>query len=222
MTDTGAVTGLEELPSILPIFPLTGALLLTAGQLPLNIFEPRYLAMVSDAMATHRLIGMVQPRDPESSLLEPEIYTIGCAGKICEYAELPNGMLRITLEGVRRFRVVEELSVSTQYRQVRADFKAFKRISEQKDDQKIDREALHEALRHFLEFEIDENDANDWKALDRLEDDSLINSLSMICPFTPAEKQALLEAEDVYSRSSLLISLLQMMLQHDQMHNTVQ
>jgi uncharacterized protein len=219
MTDTGAMTGLEELPSVLPIFPLTGALLLTTGQLPLNIFEPRYLAMVSDAMATHRLIGMVQPRDPESSHLEPEVYKIGCAGKICEYAELPNGILRITLEGICRFRIMEELEVSTQYRQVRADFSSFKHAEAVEHHQKIDRDALHEALRHFLEFE---NDANDWKALDRLEDDCLINSLSMICPFTPAEKQALLEASDVYSRSVLLISLLQMMLQHDQMHNTVQ
>jgi uncharacterized protein len=219
MTETGAMTGLEELPSVLPVFPLTGALLLTTGQLPLNIFEPRYLAMVNDAMETHRLIGMVQPRDPESTLLEPEIYNVGCAGKICEYAELPNGMLRITLEGVCRFRILEELDVGTQYRQVRADFATYKQDQTEVHSQQIDRDALHEALHHFLEFE---NDAKDWQALDHLEDDSLINSLSMICPFSPAEKQALLEAKDIFARSELLISLLQMMLQHDQMHNTVQ
>jgi len=219
MTETGAMTGLEELPSVLPVFPLTGALLLTTGQLPLNIFEPRYLAMVNDAMETHRLIGMVQPRDPESALLEPEIYNVGCAGKICEYAELPNGMLRITLEGVCRFRILEELNVSTQYRQVRADFATYKQDQTEVHSQQIDRDALHEALHHFLEFE---NDTKDWQALDHLEDDSLINSLSMICPFSPAEKQALLEAKDIFARSELLISLLQMMLQHDQMHNTVQ
>lgn len=219
MTETGAMTGLEELPSVLPIFPLTGALLLTTGQLPLNIFEPRYLAMVNDAMETHRLIGMIQPRDPESTLLEPEIYNVGCAGKICEYAELPNGMLRITLEGVCRFRILKELDVSTQYRQVHADFATYKQDWTEVHSPLIDRDALHEALHHFFEFE---NDAKDWQALDHLEDDSLINSLSMICPFSPAEKQALLEAKDIFSRSELLISLLQMMLQHDQMHNTVQ
>ncbi|PHQ68935.1 MAG: peptidase S16, partial [Sneathiella sp.] len=127
MTETGAMAGLEELPSILPVFPLTGALLLTTGQLPLNIFEPRYLAMVRDAMEAHRLIGMVQPKDPETNHPAPEIYTVGCAGKICEYGELPNGMLRITLEGVCRFRIAQEMDVATQYRQVKAYYSPFLR-----------------------------------------------------------------------------------------------
>ncbi|WP_373083798.1 LON peptidase substrate-binding domain-containing protein [Sneathiella sp.] len=219
MTDTGAMTGLEELPAVLPIFPLTGALLLATGQLPLNIFEPRYLAMVHDAMATHRLIGMVQPRDPQSNSLEPEIYRIGCAGKICELGDLPNGMLRITLEGVCRFEIHEELDVATQYRQVKADYAIFRHDLTPVQDRRIDRDALHEALYHFLEFE---DGASDWQALNRLEDDSLVNSLAMLCPFSPAEKQALLEAPDVFARSSLLISLLQMMLQQIQTHRTVQ
>ena len=153
MTDTGAMTGLEELPPVLPIFPLTGALLLATGHLPLNIFEPRYLAMVRDAMATHRLIGMVQPKDPNTNLMEPEIYNIGCVGKICEYGELPNDMLRITLEGICRFEIREELDVATQYRQVKADYHNFRHDLEPIPGQKIDRQALHEALHHFLEFE---------------------------------------------------------------------
>ncbi len=219
MTNTGAITGLEELPSVLPIFPLTGALLLSSGQLPLNIFEPRYLAMVKDAMDSHRLIGMVQPRDPETNDPSPEVYSVGCAGKICEYGELPNGMFRITLEGICRFRIVQELEVATQYRQIEADFASFHNDLVPSQCSKIDRNALHEALHHFLEFE---DETNDWKALDHLEDESLINSLSMICPFSPVEKQALLEAENVHDRSELLISLLQMMLQQGQMHRTVQ
>ncbi|MZR29517.1 LON peptidase substrate-binding domain-containing protein [Sneathiella litorea] len=219
MTDTGANTGLEELPTALPIFPLTGALLLTNGHLPLNIFEPRYLVMVQDAMATHRLIGMVQPRDPEADQMTPEVYRVGCAGKICEYGELPNGMLRITLEGVCRFEVIEELDVTTPYRQVKAGYRKFIHDMEPVHRNSIDRLALHEALHHFLEFE---EDADDWQTLNHLEDDSLINSLSMICPFSPVEKQALLEAVDITTRSHLLISLLQMMLQQVETHRTVQ
>lgn len=219
MTDTGANTGLEELPSALPIFPLTGALLLTNGHLPLNIFEPRYLSMVQDAMATHRLIGMVQPRDPETNHMTPEIYQIGCAGKICEYGEMPNGMLRITLEGICRFEVIEELNVATPYRQVVAEYRKFKHDMEPVQRNCVDRLALHEALHHFLEFE---DGASDWQTLDHMEDDSLVNSLSMICPFTPVEKQALLEATDIAARSNLLICLLQMMLQQVETHRTVQ
>ncbi|MFC4271945.1 peptidase S16 [Sneathiella chungangensis] len=219
MTDTVANTGLEELPPVLPIFPLTGALLLTNGHLPLNIFEPRYLAMVQDALATHRLIGMIQPRDPDSNQMTPEIYQIGCAGKICEYGELPNGMLRITLEGLCRFEVVEELDVATPYRQVKAGYSRFMHDLEPAHRNGVDRGALHDALHHFLEFE---DGASDWQTLDHLEDDSLVNSLSMICPFSPVEKQALLEAEDVTARCNLLICLLQMMLQQVETHRTVQ
>ncbi|MDF2368917.1 LON peptidase substrate-binding domain-containing protein [Sneathiella sp.] len=219
MTDTGANTGLEELPTALPLFPLTGALLLTNGHLPLNIFEPRYLAMVQDAMATHRLIGMIQPRDPDANQMTPEVYRIGCAGKICEYGELPNGMLRITLEGICRFEVVEELDVATPYRQVKVEYRKFMHDMEPVQRNCIDRLALHEALHHFLEFE---EEARDWQTLDHLEDDSLVNSLSMICPFSPVEKQALLEAADIAARSDLLISLLQMMLQQVETHRTVQ
>ncbi|MCC3303715.1 LON peptidase substrate-binding domain-containing protein [Sneathiella sp. HT1-7] len=219
MTDTGANTGLEELPTALPIFPLTGALLLTNGHLPLNIFEPRYLAMVQDAMATHRLIGMIQPRDPETNHMTPETYQIGCAGKICEYGELPNGMLRITLEGICRFEVIEELNVATPYRQVKAAYRKFIHDMEPLQQNCVDRLALHEALHHFLEFE---EEASDWQTLDHLDDDSLVNSLSMICPFSPVEKQALLEAVDISARSDLLISLLQMMLQQVETHRTVQ
>ena len=219
MTDTGANTGLEELPPVLPIFPLTGALLLSNAHLPLNIFEPRYLDMVQDAMATHRLIGMVQPRDPNSRLMEPEIFRIGCAGKICEYGQLPNGMLRITLEGLCRFEVIEELDVTTPYRQVNAAYEKFRHDMEPLQGNHVNRQALHDALQHFLEFE---DGASDWQTLDSLEDDSLINSLCMICPFSPVEKQALLEAQDVCIRAELLISLLHMMIQQVETHRTLQ
>lgn len=219
MTDTGATMGLDEFPPVLPIFPLSGALLLSNAHLPLNIFEPRYLAMVQDAMATNRLIGMVQPRDPNSRLMTPEIFHIGCAGKICEYGALPNGMLRITLEGLCRFEVIEELDVTTPYRQIKAAYGKFRHDLEPLRRNSVDRQALHETLRHFLEFE---DGGDDWQTLDNLEDDSLINSLAMICPFSPVEKQALLEAENVCSRAELLISLLQMMIQQVETHRTLQ
>ena len=128
-------------------------------------------------------------------------------------------MLRITLEGMCRFEVMKELDIATPYRQVTANYQRFKHDLEPVHRNCVDREALHEALHHFLEFE---DGASDWQTLDHLEDDSLVNSLSMICPFSPVEKQALLEAADIATRSHLLISLLQMMLQQVEAHRTVQ
>ncbi|GLQ05016.1 LON peptidase substrate-binding domain-containing protein [Sneathiella chinensis] len=219
MTDLGTTSGLEELPAILPVFPLTGALLLTTGHLPLNVFEPRYLDMVRDCMTSHRVIGIVQPRDPEHPSATPPLYTIGCAGKICELHEQPNETFHITLEGLCRFRIQKEVECTTRYRQVVADYAPFHHDLTPPQDGSVDREALQGVLRHFLELESEEAD---WEALNNLADDNLVNSLSMICPFAPAEKQALLEAEDVPARSELLICLLRMMMQQGQPHRTLQ
>ncbi|OUR78445.1 hypothetical protein A9Q83_07380 [Alphaproteobacteria bacterium 46_93_T64] len=220
MSDQGITSGLEELPVIIPVFPLTGALLLTTGQLPLNIFEPRYLDMVRDAMEGPRVIGIVQPKDPDDPSHEPALYTIGCAGKICEFSELPDGMYQITLEGMSRFRIIEEVAERTTiYRQVKADYKPFNHDRIPSNSDQIDRHALQSVLKNFLEFEDEEAD---WEALNHLADDNLINSLSMICPFSPAEKQALLEAQDVPARSSLLVSLLSMMMQQGEFNKTLQ
>jgi Lon protease-like protein len=220
MSDQGTTSGLEELPVVLPIFPLSGALLLTTGQLPLNVFEPRYLDMVRDAMEGHRVIGILQPRDPETSEHEPDLYTIGCAGKICEFSEHSSGIYQITVEGICRFSVSEEINErTTLYRQIKANYAPFKHDRIPCDDGKVDRDALQNVLKYFLEFE---NEEADWEALNHLADDNLINSLSMICPFTPAEKQALLEATDVPARARLLIDLLSMMMQQSDINRTVQ
>lgn len=220
MTDLGTITGLDELPGILPVFPLTGALLLSTCQLPLNVFEPRYVDMVHDAMEGHRLIGMIQPRDPEDTSHEPNLYDIGCVGKICEFSELPNGIYRITLEGVCRFQIVEELANrQTKYRQVKVSYNTYHTDLNPSPIGQVNRHDLQNVLKHFLEFE---DEKTDWDMLNSLDDDNLINSLSMICPFSPVEKQALLEAEDISKRGELLISLLTMMMQQGNVNSTLQ
>ncbi|MCG8490981.1 MAG: LON peptidase substrate-binding domain-containing protein [Sneathiellales bacterium] len=219
MSDQGTTSGLEELPAILPVFPLTGALLLTTGQLPLNVFEPRYVDMVRDAMESHRVIGIIQPRDPENMVHEPPLYSVGCAGKICEFAETETDIFRITLEGMCRFQVTEEIERVTKYRQVKADYTPFEQDRVPPKERLVDRNALQGVLKHFLEFE---NEEEDWEALNSLADDNLVNSLSMICPFSPAEKQALLEAKNVLARAELLISLLTMMMQQTSPNRTLQ
>ncbi len=219
MSDQGTTSGLEELPTILPVFPLSGALLLTTGQLPLHIFEARYLDMVRDAMEGHRVIGIIQPLNPEDLSHEPDLYSIGCAGKICEFGESEDGTFSITLEGLCRFQTAQELDRVTKYRQVKADYSPFQTDLSPVTTLSVDRPKLRNVLNHFLEFE---NEQDDWKALNNLADDNLVNSLSMICPFSPAEKQALLEAKDIFSRSELLISLLSMMMQQSDPNKTVQ
>lgn len=219
MSDQGTTSGLDSLPTILPVFPLPGALLLTTGQLPLNIFEPRYIDMVRDAMEGHRVIGIIQPMDPDDMAHEPSLYSVGCAGKICEFGESEDGTFSITLEGICRFQTLEELDRVTKYRQVKADYKPFQTDLSPIVNHSVNRESLRNVLNHFLEFE---NEKEDWEALNILADDNLVNSLSMICPFSPAEKQALLEAEDVLARSELLISLLTMMMQQASPNKTVQ
>ncbi|WP_169566520.1 LON peptidase substrate-binding domain-containing protein [Sneathiella limimaris] len=219
MSDQGP-SGLEELPAVLPIFPLTGALLLTTGQLPLNVFEPRYMDLVRDVMEGHRVIGIIQPKVPNDPAHEPDLYSIGCAGKICEFSEHPSGIYQITLEGICRFQVQQEIPErTTLYRQVVADYDRFNHDRMPCSGRGIDRNALQAVLKHFLELE---NEEADWEMLNHLEDDNLINSLSMICPFSPAEKQALLEAENVPDRCKLLIDLLTMMMQQSSTNKTLQ
>ncbi len=219
MSETSTVAGLEELPVILPIFPLAGVLLLAPGQLPLNIFEPRYLAMVRAAMESHHLIGMIQPRDPSSQAAEPEVFSVGCAGRICEYSETEDGRILITLEGYCRFRVISEIDSMTPYRQVQADYTPFQNDLSDVATTQIDRDGLMAALDTFLQ---QDGVPSDLAALKSLHDKDLINSISMICPFVPAEKQALLEAQTLAERSELLITLLNMMKQEIQGGPTLQ
>lgn len=197
----------QILPERLPVFPLTGVLLLPGGKLPLNIFEQRYLDMVSDAMSGDRIIGMVQPTDPTHNSHTPDIYPVGCAGRITVYEETDDGRFLITLTGLCRFDIREELATTTSYRQVLADWSGYANDLETPDEAGIDRNRLLPALRCYLEAaEI----PADWSAIENASSVALVNYLSMICPFTPSEKQALLQATDVVDRSQVMTALMEM------------
>jgi len=193
-----------DLPQVIPVFPLPGAILLPRGQLPLNIFEPRYLNMIDDAMAGDRIVGMIQPQGSQSL---PGLSPVGCAGRITSFAETSDGRYLITLTGCARFRLAAELPTQTPYRQIRADFAPFEAdlAAPPVDDVGLDRETLLDALRAYLEtrgLDID------WDTAETAPPEALINSLSMALPFEPAEKQALLEAPSLTDRSDVLTALL--------------
>jgi Lon protease-like protein len=200
---------IEELPGVIPVFPLRAALLLPRGEMPLNVFEPRYLAMIEDAIRGHRIIGMIQP-DPESGEEEerPGLVRVGCAGRLTAMGETGDGRYLVTLTGVARFRVVEELTVMTPYRQVRAafdDFVADLAPGEGQDD--VDREALLKTLKDYLSANSLEAD---WDGIRRAPNEALVNALAMMSPFGPREKQALLEAPDLKSRAEILVAVTEM------------
>jgi uncharacterized protein len=197
----------SDLPASIPVFPLTGALLFPRGQLPLNIFEPRYLNMIDDALAGNRLIGMIQP-DGSGDAEKPGLSRVGCVGKLTAFAETDDGRYLITLSGICRFVVVRELKGQTPYRQVTPDWAPFG------DDLKVprsfegfDRRPLLDALRSYL----DRNSLNaDWSSIDEAQAEPLVNALSALCPFMPIEKQALLEAQTIAERRDVLIALMDM------------
>ncbi len=197
----------EQLPETLPIFPLPGCLLLPGGRLPLNIFEPRYLAMVRDALQQARMIGMVQPREGTKADGSPEVYRLGCAGRITTFSETDDGRYLITLDGLARFRVAEELALADGgYRRVRADFSAF-RGDLQEEEAEIDRGRLLTTLRSFFDRQgID----GDWDTIQKTGNERLVTSLAMLCPFSASEKQALLEAADLPERAASIITMLQL------------
>jgi Lon protease-like protein len=196
-----------DLPEVIPVFPLPGALLLPRGQMPLNIFEPRYLAMVDDALRDgHRLIGMIQPDIAHTGDADrPVLFKIGCAGRITQLTESGDGRYLIELTGVARFRIEEELKVSTLYRQCRVTYAPFADdFVARKGESAVDREALLTALRGFLEA----NDLNaDWDGIEKAPNEALVNALSMMSPYGAAEKQALLEAPDLKTRAEILVAI---------------
>ncbi|HET9685802.1 MAG TPA: LON peptidase substrate-binding domain-containing protein [Pseudolabrys sp.] len=196
-----------EMPGVIPVFPLPGALLLPRGQMPLNIFEPRYLAMVDDTLRDgHRLIGMIQPDASHGGQSDkPRLYTIGCAGRITQLAESGDGRYLIELTGVARFRIEEELKVATPYRQCRVTYAPFADdFVARKGENAVDRSALLSALTEFLTA----NDLNaDWEGIERAPNEALVNALSMMSPYGTAEKQALLEAPDLKTRAEILIAI---------------
>ncbi len=199
----------DDLPAEFPIFPLEGALLLPRGRLPLNIFEPRYLAMTEDALGARRMLAMIQPdRTAPAAPDGPGLFRVGCLGRLVSFSETDDGRFLITMAGVIRFDIEREVAMRRGYRRVRGDFARFL------DDLSLDprpigvqREALIAALRGY--FGRRELDAN-WDAIRRIPDDMLVVTLAMICPFEPAEKQALLEAPTEAERASALLVLLQM------------
>jgi uncharacterized protein len=208
MTDRLFTTTFETLPGDLPIFPLTGVVLLPRGKLPLNIFEPRYLALVEDALSSNRLIGMVQPSDSGRTARDPAIFPLGCAGRISQFAETDDGRVLITLTGVCRFAITQELEPRRGYRRVVPNWASYyEDCDPEPPSGAVDRTRLITGLRTY--FKLQELSAN-WDAIEATPDDRLITSLAMICPFGPTEKQALLEAKDLEQRARALIALIEM------------
>jgi uncharacterized protein len=200
--------GNRTLPAILPIFPLAGVLLLPRGHLPLNIFEPRYLAMTRDAMAGDKLIGMVQPSDLQQPTAgNPPVYPTGCAGLVSSFAETEDHRFLITLTGLSRFRIREELPLVSGYRRVVPDWTSFAGDTAGEEEADFDRERLLKSLRAY--FERHKISAN-WEALATVRGERLIASIAMVCPFEPSEKQALLEAADLGARARLLTTIVEM------------
>ncbi|MDE2466393.1 MAG: LON peptidase substrate-binding domain-containing protein [Alphaproteobacteria bacterium] len=199
---------IEDLPSTLAVFPLTGAVLLPRGQLPLNIFEPRYLAMVDAALAGNRLIGMVQPVEHESQTLTPQLCAVGCAGRLTGFRETDDGRYLITLTGICRFHVADEAKVTTPFRQITADYLSFAAdLSPPAETGAFPRTRLVSALKTYLAHR---DMQADWESMANAPAEALVNALAMLCPFEPAEKQALLEAVDWTERVKTLIALLEM------------
>jgi Lon protease-like protein len=198
---------LNDLPSELGIFPLSGALLLPRGQLPLNVFEPRYLALVDDAMSGTRLIGMIQPTEPEDKTLTPPLSAVGCVGRVTSYREADDGRYLITLSGLCRFRVAEELRPGSPFRRVKPDYAPFAADLATTPSDDFPRERLLAALKDYLS----RRDLNaDWQSVMSAPAETLVNALAMLCPFAPAEKQALLEAPGWPERVDTLVALLEM------------
>jgi Lon protease-like protein len=205
----------EDLPDVLPIFPLAGVLLLPGGTLPLNIFEPRYLAMTADALKTDtRMIGMIQPTGAddadsieESGRAGPTVYPTGCAGRLVSFAETGDGRYMINLSGVSRFRIREELAPVKGYRRVRPDFSAFEGDLDPQPEAGVDRAQLTNALKRYFQAQSIEPN---WQAIEKMEDRDLVTFLAMGCPFDASEKQALLEADGPGECSRILLTLLEM------------
>ena len=199
----------HDLPSVISVFPLPGALLLPRARLPLHLFEPRYLTMLEDALRTpHRLIGMVQPFDgPDKN---GRLHSIGCAGKVTAFSETEDGRYMITLSGASRFRIIEEVEGFTPYRRFNVSWAGFDRdFGPAETDDCFDRPAFLAKLAQFFEAQ---GLSTDWESLEEAEDELLVNSLSMLCPFEPEDKQALLEAPSLTTRRETLMTLIEFAL----------
>ena len=203
-----AYRGPEAVPAVIPVFPLPGALLLPRGQMPLNIFEPRYLAMIDDALRSgDRLIGMIQPDPtrPGADPDKPHLFRVGCVGRMTQFAESGDGRYLIQLTGVARFRIAEELSVTTPYRQCRVTYQPFiDDFTPRMGEDEVDRKALLRALTSFLKAN---NLKADWEGIENAPNEALVNALAMMSPYDAAEKQALLEAPNLKTRAEILVAV---------------
>ncbi len=199
----------SDLPEIIPLFPLAGAVFFPRANLPLNIFEPRYLRMVDDAMRSDRIIGMIQPS--VAGDLKPELFSVGCAGRIVTYGETDDGRMVISLRGVARFRLTEELSAMTPYRQARVDYTPFggdfSPIDPNESEALFDRKGYLETLRLYLRTIAVQID---WAWVEAAAPEVLINAFSMLAPLRPEEKQALLEAPTLQDRTQGALTLMQL------------
>ncbi|MBS9718003.1 LON peptidase substrate-binding domain-containing protein [Pseudohalocynthiibacter aestuariivivens] len=197
-----------DLPDSLPIFPLPGAIVLPRARLPLHIFEPRYLAMIEDTLKTpHRLIGLTQPIGTGE---DPRLHEIGCAGRVTSFTETEDGRYMVTLTGIARFRIGKELSGFTPYRRADVEWGEYTHDLHRNDhDEGFDRTRFLPVLRRYLETQ---ELSTDWESLKDAEDEMLINALSMLCPFDPEDKQALLEAQTLTARRKTLVTLIEFSL----------
>ncbi len=195
----------KEIPDIIPVFPLPRALLLPRAELPLNIFEPRYLQMLEDVIKGDRVIGMIQPNEPEENPSKvPPLYQVGCAGRLTNFAESGDGRYQVVLTGIARFRVVEEVNAATPYRQCKVDYNAFAEdLVQGLGEDEVDRESLLKTLANYLA--ANSIDA-DWSGITQAPTEALVNGLSLMSPFGVREKQALLEARDLRHRAELLVA----------------
>ncbi len=203
---SGFAQRFSDLPETLPIFPLGGALLLPGGRLSLNIFEPRYLNMIDDALRSDRLIGMIQPTDSGDP---PDLFPVGCAGRLVQFAETDDGRYLIGLGGLFRFRVGQELETMRGYRRIQPDWTGFENDLDDAEELEVDRERLTALLQRYFD---QQGLGVDWESLQQADDDALITVLAMNCPFEVPEKQALLEADNLQQRAEIVIALLEMAL----------
>ena len=199
-----------DLPDTIPVFPLPGALLLPRARLPLHIFEPRYLAMFDDVLKTsHRLLGMIQPYEGPGKQGE-QLHHIGCAGRVTGFSETEDGRYMLTLSGISRFRVKHEVEGFTPYRRCEVSWDGFSRdLGAAEKDESFDRDGFMDALNRYFD---DQDLKTDWDSLREADDELLINSLSMLCPFEPEDKQALLEAPSLSTRRETLVTLIEFAL----------
>lgn len=203
----------EDLPADIPIFPLSGALLLPGGNMPLNIFEPRYMAMTDHALKNDRLIGMIQPDiSQETNNNSSLLYKIGCLGRITGFQETGDGRYMINLSGICRFEILNELDSDTNFKQASIKVNSDDLLNEQSaiDNSKaINRDLLVDTFRKYL---VANNMETDWEAVEQSDDETLVTALCMMSPYGPAEKQALLEAKDLFTRAETLVALTEIAL----------